>query len=58
MHTSLPLENPVVSLDVAKAFFSFGGFCTQGLSGYLVRAVSEKNVLEHCSLFGRADDII
>ncbi len=44
MHTSLPSENPVVSLDVAKAFLSFGGFHTQGFSGYLVRAASEKNV--------------
>ncbi len=58
MHTSLPSENLVVSLDMAKAFLSFGGFHTQGFSGYLVRAASEKNVLEHSSLFGRADDII
>ncbi len=43
MHTSLPSDNPVVSLDalnLAKVFLSFGGFHTQGLSGYLVRAAS------------------
>ncbi len=56
MHTSLPSENSVVSLDVAKAFLSFGGFYTQGLSGYLVRVeqASEKNVLEHSFLFRKS----